>query len=232
MPAKVTERAAAVEEIDRWAGGVGWVAHPGEVMERASHALATDAGVWIVDPVDGGGVDDLVTGLGEVAGVVVLSNHHCRDAASIARRHEVAVHVPAGMPGVAAALAAPVERIEAGLPGTGFDLLEVATGSNWYEFALHEGETLVVPESVGTADYIRVGDERLGVMTLRRLAPPRDAMGGLAPERILVGHGEGIFEDAPAALADALSNARRRLPRALVENGPRQVRTVAAALRT
>lgn len=231
MPAKVTDRAQTVKEIDRWEDGVGWLAHPEEIMERASHALDTDAGVWLVDPLDGDGVDDLVMEYGTVEGVVVLSNHHTRDAASFGRRHGVAVHLPDAMRGVADSLDAPVVRVTDRLPGTDYEVREVAIGSNWYEFALYDGETLVVPESVGTADYIRVGDERLGVMILRRLTPPRGTLGRLSPERILVGHGAGIFEDAEAALADALVNARRRFPRALIENGPRQLRTVTAALR-
>lgn len=231
MPAKVTDRADGYREIDRWADGVGWIAHPGEIMERASHALATDAGVFLVDPVDATGVDDLVAEFGPVAGVVVLSNHHSRDAAAFARRHDVSVYLPAAMTDVPT-VDAPVERIEDGLPGTDYDLLQVAVGTGWQEFALWDGETLVVSESLGTADYVRVGDEPLGVMTLRRLVPPRDALAHLSPERILVGHGSGVFEHATPALCEALVYSRRRFPRALLENGLRQLRTVAAALRT
>ena len=39
-------------EIDRWDRGVGWIAHPGETMQRASHALVGDeGGLWVIDPV-------------------------------------------------------------------------------------------------------------------------------------------------------------------------------------
>ena len=62
------------------------------------------------------------------------------------------------------------------------------------------------------------------------LRPPRDALGGLEPERILVGHGPGLFEDAAAALSDALSGARRRLPRTLTTDLGAQVRALVAAL--
>jgi len=78
-------------------------------MERASHALATTDGVWLVDPIDAAGVDDLVAGCGEVGGVVVLSNHHARDADVFAERHDVPVTPPDPMTGVAKALSAPID---------------------------------------------------------------------------------------------------------------------------
>ena len=233
MPAKVTERAADYEVIDRFDGGVGWMAHPEETMERASHALATAAETWLVDPVDAAGVETLVDPLGEVAGVVVLSNYHARDAAVFAERYDVAVTLPEPMTGVAGNLDAPVDRLAVGDTVGGYELLEVAHGSEtWQEYALYDGETLVVSESVGGADYMRVGDERLGVMLLRRLTPPRAALGDLSPERVLSGHGPGVSEDADAALGEAIDESRRRFPRALYENGRKQVGTVLAAVRS
>lgn len=236
MPAKVTEAPTGFREIDRWEAGVGWIAHPEETMRRASHALATEEGVWLVDPLDAPGVEDLIAEFGDVAGVVVLSNYHRRDADVFARRHDVAVHVPAEMDdGVADDLAVPVERVAVGDRLGGYELVEVATGSvlgaEWDEFGLYDGETLVVGESVGRAPYFRVGDERLGVMLLRRLNPPREALADLEPERVLSGHGAGVDEDAAAALSEAMATSRRRFPRALVENGLRQVRAVVAAQR-
>ena len=106
MPAKVTGPAPDPAVVDRAADGVGWIAHPEETMERASHALATPAGVWLVDPLDAAGVGELVESLGEVAGVVVLSNHHARDADVFAERHDVLVTLPDPMTGVAKALSA------------------------------------------------------------------------------------------------------------------------------
>lgn len=233
MPAKETDPATGYEEIDRWSGGVGWIAHPGEIMRRASHALATDDGVWLVDPLDAPGIDDLVAEYGAVAGVLVLSNHHCRDADGLADRHGVPVTLPEPIVGVAGGLNAPVERLAVGDSIGEYELLQVADhGPVWQEYALYDGATLVVSESVGGADYLRVGDERLGVMPLRRLTPPRAALDGLVPERVLSGHGAGVHDGAAAALEDALAYSRRRFPRALLENGVSQLRTVLAALRT
>jgi hypothetical protein len=233
MPAKVTAPATDYEEIDRWSDGAGWIAHPEEIMRRASHVLATDEGAWLVDPLDAAGVDDLLGEFGDVAGVVVLSSYHTRDADVFADRYDVPVTLPEPMTGVADDLAAPVDRLAVGDAVGAYELLEVANrGPAWQEYALYDGETLVAAESVGAADYLRAGDERLGVMLLTRLTPPREPLLDLTPGRVVSGHGAGVLEDAAAALEDALDNARRRFPRALLENGLHQLRTVTAAVRT
>ena len=233
MPAKITERATDYEEVDRWEGGVGWIAHPDETMRRTSHVLATDEGVWVVDPLDAEGLDELIAEYGEVVGVVLLSNYHRRDADVFAERYGVSVYLPEAMEGIAEDLDAPVERVDADETFGGYELLEVARRGNlWQEYALYDGETLVVSESVGTAPYFCVGDERLGVPLLVRLTPPREALGGLEPDRVLSGHGAGVDENATEALKDALSNSRRGFPRALLSNGGKQIRTLTAAVRT
>lgn len=206
MPLKASGRAGEVQVVDRFAGGVGWIAHPEEGMQRASHALATDEGVWVVDPVDGEGVDDLLAGLGEVAGVAVLLDRHARDAGAIARRHDVPVSTPAW---VDVDVDAPTATLDEG-PG-GYELLTVQERFYWNEAALWDGETLLVPETVGTVDYYCAPGERLGVHPLRRLFPPHH-LRAYDPERVLVGHGAGVHADAAAVLDDAIRNARRRTP--------------------
>lgn len=207
---------ANLREIDRWDDGVGWIAYPDERMERASHALDTDEGVWVVDPVDAPGVDDLLDGMGEVVGVALCLDRHKRDAAAVARRHDVAVSIPEWMDGVASKLDAPVERFGRELGDTDYHVRRVRDASlpPWQEAALYDGETLLVAEAVGTASFFRAGDERLGVHPMLRPVPPRGALGDLTPERVLVGHGEGVFDGATAALRNALDGARRRLPAA------------------
>ncbi|MFB6080805.1 MAG: hypothetical protein ABEJ81_07400 [Haloferacaceae archaeon] len=202
--------------IDRWEAGVGWIAHPEEGMQRASHALATDEGVWVVDPVDAPGVDDLLADLGEVTGVVVCLDRHERDAATVARRHGVPVVLPAWMRGVAADLDAPTERFGDRLGETDYRALTVRDSSvpPWQEVALIDDGTLYVPEAVGTASFFRAPGERVGVHPMLRPFPPRRVLGDLAPERLLVGHGEGILDGAASALRDALAGARRRAPAA------------------
>lgn len=206
MPMKGSGR-AAYAEIDRFDGGVGWIAYPDERMQRASHALETDEGAWLVDPVDAAGLNDLVS---EVVGVVVLLDRHTRDAARLADRYDVSVHVPSWM-GVD--IDAPVERFSGTLSETGYRLRKIATPF-WDEAALYheEEKTLVVAEAVGTAAYMRTDNERLGVHPALRLLPPRDSFRNLTPERVLVGHGVGVHENASAALSAALSGSRRNAP--------------------
>lgn len=219
MSLKGSGAATEWQEIDEWAGGTGWVAYPDEAMERASHALDGEDGVWLVDPVDFEGVDDVLADRGEVAGVVVLLNRHKRDAARLARRHDVSVHVPEFMDDVIRDIDAPVEPVRTDLAGTEYGVHTVVDNAVWKEAMLY-GEvtdTLVVAEAVGTTSYFRTDDERLGVHPALRLKPPR-RLRRLDPERVLVGHGPGVFEDATAALEGALTGARRRTPRLYAKN--------------
>ncbi|WP_231182883.1 hypothetical protein [Haladaptatus sp. DYF46] len=216
MPLKETDSPTEYRVIDRWDGGVGWLAHPEETMGRASHALAIDGDVWVIDPVDAPGLDDLFAEFGSVAGVVVLLDRHMRDAKEIAQRHDVPLYLPTWVRRSVSGV--PVRRFETTLADTGLRVLRLVDNPAWQEAALYDetNGTLVVPESVGTADYFRTGRERLGVHPMVRLLPPND-LRGLAPERILVGHGPGIFDDAPVILADALDGSRRRYPALLMK---------------
>lgn len=211
-----------LHEIDRYDGGVGWIAYPDETMERASHAFAVhneesdEDDVWVVDPVDAPGVDDLLAELGTVAGVVIGLDRHVRDSDTLAARHDVPVYVPDWMTGVVGDLdpEVEVERFGSRLADTGFEAVRIRDSSvpPWQEVGLFDGETLIVPESVGTGSYFRGDRERLGVHPMLRLTPPTSALSGLNPERVLVGHGVGVHERAAVALEDALSNSRSKAP--------------------
>ena len=219
MSFRASEHSTELQEIDRFDGGVGWIAHPEESMRRASHALVADDEVWVIDPVDSESLDDLLAEFGEVAGVVVLFDRHRRDVDAIANRHDVPVYFPDWFDGVADEIAAPVSRFGAELANSGLRAYPVSTNRFWQEAALYDPEdgTLVVPETVGTASYFRASGERLGVHPAMRAFPPRERLGQFEPERILVGHGAGIDSDATAALESALANARRTMPRLYAE---------------
>ena len=62
-------------------GGFGWISPEPAWMGRASHALAADGGVWLVDPVDFAGLDERVRSLGEPRAVLQLLGWHNRDCA-------------------------------------------------------------------------------------------------------------------------------------------------------
>jgi hypothetical protein len=219
--------------VDRWSGGIGWLAHPDEDGMRASHALVGDNGdVWVIDPLDAPGIDDELATLGDVAGVVLLSNYHARDADIFATRHNVPVFVPRWLSRGAGPIGSHCTSVSEAIGSSGFRLRQCAPLPWWSEaIAYHEATgTLYVPDVLGTAPLFTVGDERLGMYLLCRLVPPRGVFEDLSPDRILVGHGTGLFDNATSALRDAVATARQRFPRALLQNGYGQFRALTSAL--
>jgi hypothetical protein len=160
-----------------------------EFLERASHALVTESGTWLIDPVDNPRVDELE----DVAGVIQLLDRHNRDCAAIASRLGVE-HLVLPREPIAPFVSVPIRRNEVAL---------------WWP----ERAALVCADALGTARYYRAGNERLAVHPLMRLRPPRF---DVHPEVILCGHGPGVFEDAGAALREALSTSRARIPKQFV----------------
>lgn len=179
--------------------GFGWIAGEPASMERASHALAADGAVWVIDPVAGPGVEERVRALGEPRGVLMLLDRHRRDCGALAERLSVPVH------------ATPFDGVE----DAPFSFIPVIRNRLWREVALwwEERRVLVCPEAVGTAPLFRAPRERLAVHPALRLVPPRRQLAGLEPEHLLVGHGEGIHGDeARIALREALAGSRRTAP--------------------
>jgi hypothetical protein len=196
----MTEGIAFCDEME---SGFGWIAAEPELLQRASHALAANGRVWLVDPVDGPGVEERVRALGVPAGVLQLVDRHPRDCAALADR-----------------LGVPHHRLPFhGVPGSPFQVRKLLDVPGWREAALWwEAEgVLVCTEALGTAPYFRAPEEALGVHPFLRLYQPRalrDMAKRLAPGRVLVGHGEGIHGDGAApALAQAVHGARRATPR-------------------
>ena len=226
-------RSTGFKEIDRWSGGVGWIAYPEEEGKRASHTIVGEDGVWIIDPLDAPGIDELIAEYGDVKGVAVLSSYHSRDADQIANRHEVSVHIPQWMNRVPERVDAPIKRETEVLGGAGFETFHVEPLS-MYQGAIayrEEDGTLIVPDLLSSGSSYPVGDERIGLMLGVRPFPPRDLFEGIEPERILFGHGEGVFQDAGEALDAALTGARKRFPRALAENLRTNIRLFMAAMK-
>lgn len=233
--------------IDRFADGFGWFAYPRESGRRASHAIRNaaddeeDGSVWLFDPLWAPGVTDEIDALGPVAGVAVLFDWHARDADRFARHYDVPVTVPDWLERVEPRVDAPVRRIGAGeeLGDSGFRVRRHVPYPGWREAVAHRDAdgTLYVPETVSSAPSYTVGGEELGIELSQRLVPPRNLLGHFEPARVLVGHGEGVLDDADGegtaarALEYALAGSRRRFPRALVENGPTLARALLAAIR-
>ena len=181
--------------VDESEHGFGWISPEPRFMQRTSHAFVAGGKVWLVDPVLEDGVLDRVRALGEPAAVVQLLDRHGRDCRRVAEL--------LGVPHLEVPDVAP--------PGAPFDVLPVLNRRRWHEVALWvpEHDTLVCTEAVGTVPYYRAPSERLAVHPLLRLTPPR-ALLAVEPAHILVGHGEGVHEDAAAALREAIRYARRR----------------------
>jgi hypothetical protein len=183
-----------VRFCDEFDYGFGWIVD--EFMRRCSHALVEDGRVWVIDPVDGDGVEERIRAAGTPAGVLQLLDRHNRDCAALAARLGVRHHVvPQGSLGPFACIA-------------------VRNKDSWNEVALWwaDRRVLVCADVLGAAPYYRAGGERLAVHPFLRARPPRQQLGALEPELILCGHGEGVLQDAGAALREALSTSRRRIP--------------------
>jgi hypothetical protein len=183
--------------VDEQEDGFGWAID--EPLARTSHALRVDGRVWLIDPVDAPELEDRIRTLGAPAGVLQLLDRHARDGAAWSAR-----------------LGVPLVRAFESVDGTPFEALPVQDNRFWREVALWEPEsrTLLCADVLGTLEFFRAGDERIGMHPLLRVAPPRSLL-SVAPERVLVGHGGGLHQDAAAAVHDTVRNARRRIPAAL-----------------
>lgn len=181
--------------------GISWLPDPSETMQRACHVAVLGGSVWLIDPVDAGGLDSRIRALGEPAGVVQLLDRHNRDCAAIAGRLGVAHH------------RLPFDGIE----GSPFEAVPLIRNRLWNEVALWAPaeRALIVAEAVGTAPYFRAGDERVGIHPMLRMTPPR-RLAAFDPEHLLTGHGTGMHgPETAAALRHGLEGARRRIPQAL-----------------
>ena len=180
---------------DLGADGFGWIVD--EAMTRTSHALAVEGRMWLVDPLDWPEAIERARGLGEPAGVVQLLDRHARDCAALASRLGV-TH-----------LVAPDD-----VPGSPFELIPIVRRRWWRESALWwpVRKTLVTADALATNRFYTAGKAPVAVHVLLRLTPPRQ-LRSLDPERILVGHGEGLTGPGAAdALREALRTSRRGLP--------------------
>ena len=103
----------------------------------------------------------------------------------------------------------------AGFP---FALVPLVRRRVWLEVALWwpEERLLACAEALGTVGYFTARGEEIGVHPVLRLRPPH-ALAGLDPLHVLCGHGAPLHgEGTPAAVAEAIRTARRRLPAALL----------------
>lgn len=183
-------------EIDEHELGLTWVVD--EPMQRASHALITDDGVWFVDPVDDDAAIDRAVALGQPAGVLQLLDRHPRACERLAGRFGV-----------------PHLRLPDAVPDSPFEVITVVDKPRWREKALwwRDRSALVVAEAVGTGPMF---GQPAGIHMFLRLTPP-GILRDYDPQHLLVGHGPPVHG---AAARQALEHAYRRsrvdLPKTLV----------------
>ena len=156
--------------------------------------------MWLVDALDGDGVEERVRAAGEPAGVIQLLDRHARDCAALAARLGVPHHV--------------VPREPLGP----FAFVPVMRWRKWQEVALWwaDAKVLVCADALGTVGYFRATGEEVGVHPLLRMSKPPRRLAALPAERVLVGHGTGVTTTGGADVRRAVRTARRGLPSALV----------------
>lgn len=225
------ERSSGGTVVQRWPGGVSWQAHPSEPAARTSHAVVGQAGCWLVDPLVTPELEEWLPDEEPVVGILALFSWHARDADRAADRFDVPVYRPRWIPRIDRQVAARCLSFRHHPPDPALHAIPSCPVPGWDEaFLWHRpSRTLLVPESLGTADRFLIGDERLGVSPYRRFAPP-SALRPLAPDRVLVGHGDGVTTDAPAALRSALAAPIGTLPAVVRANGWELVKSGLGAL--
>ncbi len=202
-------------------GSVAWLLGAGDPAQRASSAIVADAGTLVVDPVDGDGLDALLSGLPPVIGVVTLLDRHQRDAAVIAER-------------LGAPRLTPIALGGSGVAVDGVEERSVFERRSWREALLWlpDRRLLVCAETLGTAGFLLASSgDPLGMHPFARLRPPRAAFAGLDPEVIAVGHGPPLDHDASESMRNVLSGARRQMPQSWLRMVPEAVRASRAARR-
>jgi hypothetical protein len=187
-----------VRVYDEYAFGFSWVLE--EMMQRTSHALVVDGGVWLVDPVAHDEALERAAGLGSIAGVLQLLDRHSRDCDPLAERFGV-----------------PLLKVPDEVPP--FKAIPVVRFPGWKETALWwpEYEALVVAEVVGSNEYFTAGRGAAGMHPMLRALPPR-GLRSYSPRHLLMGHGAGVHGAAATpALRQAHQRARRDIPRVLAK---------------
>lgn len=200
--------------------GCSWSPDPAAATALHSHALRVDDSVWVIDPIDGPTLDELLIDLGgDVTDVVVLLDRHMRDSIAVAARHDARLHVVAGS--LRQAVPEHALRFDDELDGSPFTVVPVREMAKvWNERALWwaEHDLLVIAESVGSArGFVGSADGALAVHPMLRLTPPRASFAQAAPKVVLCGHGAPVEDDATDELRHALEVSRRGTPKLAVD---------------
>jgi hypothetical protein len=198
--------------VSRGEYGLSWRPAGEGRMRRTSHALASGARLWLVDPIDCAGLDELIAPLGDPAGIVLTIDRHARGAVEIAARLGVPVLADRALGRARRAS----HRFAGAVPGSPLRSIPIpGRGLRrwWREAALWwpEARVLVVGESLGDVPYFLLDGERLGLHPVRRSQPPTELL-RCDPETLLAGHGDGVAAGAGEVMRDTIRRGpgRRR----------------------
>ncbi len=189
---------SAVTFCDELDFAVGWIHPQPDWMERAGHAVRAGGRVWVIDPIDGDGVEERIRALGEPAGVLRLLDRHPRDCETFAERLGVPLRCE------------PFEGVE----DAPFEVVPILRTRFWREVALWfpAERTLVCADVLANAPGYRAPGETVGVHPLLRIRPPR-VLARFDARNLLMGHGPGVHDgQAQPAIDAALDNAWRQVP--------------------
>ncbi len=193
----------AMNPIDEIPGiAFGWIAPTPAFVQRASHAIAVDGQVWVVDAVFDAVMLDRIRELGTPAGVVQQLDRHPRDCARVAEELGVPLYVlPTRAP-----------------DGAPFEVISVVESRipRWHEIALWFADVgvLSVAEAVGGAPYFCAPGDAVGPHPLLRVFVPPRRLAGIGCDHVLFGHGPGVHGPTTAhQLSDAIRSSRRAMPR-------------------
>jgi hypothetical protein len=192
-----------------------------------------DDAVWVIDPIDGPNLDDVLADLGGVVtDVVVLLDRHMRDSVEVAQRHDARLHVVAGS--LRQEVPEDALRFDDELDGSPFTVVPVRRIARvWNERALWwpEHELLVIAEAVGSASgFVGSADGPLAVHPMLRLTPPRASFAQATPKVVLCGHGAPVTDHAGEALQTALADSRRGTPKLVGDMAGAVVKAVSGRL--
>jgi glyoxylase-like metal-dependent hydrolase (beta-lactamase superfamily II) len=204
----VSEPTTVAERVEEVAPGVHfWQVHDDRInFLSAAHAVATDEGVVLVDPLPL--AEDALRGLGEVAAIVLSSGSHQRSSWRLRRELGVAVWAPALSRQIDED---PDVRYGEGdrLPGGLTALFTPGAGTTQHTLVREEDPRIAIVSDL----VVRAPGHEVQLVPDEYADDPAQAresvrkLLGVAFEVLCMGHGEPVTEDARGALGRALGES-------------------------
>lgn len=180
------------------------IAPTGVSMEQRSTIIEVDGSQWLIDPFDD--ISDHVSS--PVAGIIVTTTHHWRDAIELADRYDVTIEVPSWF----RSIPAHAERVSTPTVD-GFSFIEIADTWLWQEAALWNGSSLIVGDALTTSSVM--GQHPLNLYPYLFLHPP-EVLAEITPDRLICGHGDPVDSRVDDAIEQALTVSPWMMPFSII----------------